>query len=63
VILLDRYGDRFEAFRRDVGEWVASGRRQLREDVVDGLENAPSASIGLLEGCNFGKRVVRVADA
>jgi NADPH-dependent curcumin reductase CurA len=34
---------------------------KLREDIVDGLENAPDALIGLLEGRNFGKLVVRVA--
>jgi NADPH-dependent curcumin reductase CurA len=32
-------------------------------DLVDGLENAPAAFVGLLEGRNFGKLVVRVADA
>jgi NADPH-dependent curcumin reductase CurA len=46
-----------------MGEWVAAGRVRLREDLVDGLENAPTAFIGLLEGRNFGKLVVRVADA
>jgi NADPH-dependent curcumin reductase CurA len=34
---------------------------KFREDVVDGLEQAPEAFIGLLEGRNFGKLVVRVA--
>ena len=43
-------------------DWVAAGQVKLREDVVDGLENAPAAFIGLLEGRNFGKLVVRVAD-
>lgn len=62
-IILDHYADRFDAFRRDMGEWVAAGRVKLREDLVDGLENAPTAFIGLLEGRNFGKLVVRVADA
>jgi NADPH-dependent curcumin reductase CurA len=61
-IILDHYADRFDAFRRDMDEWIAAGRVKLREDVVDGLENAP-AFIGLLEGRNFGKLVVRVADA
>jgi len=42
---------------------VGAGRVKLREDLVDGLENAPAAFIGLLEGRNFGKLVVRVADA
>jgi NADPH-dependent curcumin reductase CurA len=62
-IILDHYADRFDAFRRDMGEWVAAGRVKLREDLVAGLENAPAAFIGLLEGRNFGKLVVRVADA
>jgi NADPH-dependent curcumin reductase CurA len=61
-IILDHYADRFEAFRRDMGQWVAEGRVKLREDRVDGLERAPEAFIGLLEGCNFGKLVVRVAE-
>jgi NADPH-dependent curcumin reductase len=63
LIILDHYADRFDAFRRDMGEWLAAGRVKLREDLVDGLENAPAAFIGLLEGHNFGKLVVRVADA
>jgi NADPH-dependent curcumin reductase len=62
-IILDHYAERFDAFRRDMGEWVGAGRVKLREDVVDGLPSAPAAFIGLLEGRNFGKLVVRVADA
>jgi NADPH-dependent curcumin reductase CurA len=60
LIILDHYADRFDAFRRDMGQWVAADRVRLREDVVDGLENAPAAFIGLLEGRNFGKLLVRV---
>ncbi|AUX19714.1 NADP-dependent oxidoreductase [Sorangium cellulosum] len=63
LVILDHYADRYDAFRRDMGAWVADGRVKLREDLVDGLENAPAAFIGLLEGRNFGKLVVRVADA
>ena len=40
--------------------WVAAGKLHYREDVVEGLENAPEAFIGMLEGANFGKLVVRV---
>jgi len=61
-IILDHYGDRFESFSREMSQWVAEGRVKLVEDVVEGLENAPSAFIGLLEGHNLGKRVVRVAE-
>ncbi len=61
-IILDHYADRFDAFRRDMDAWVDTGRMVLREDIADGLEAAPDAIIGLLEGRNFGKLVVRVAE-
>jgi NADPH-dependent curcumin reductase CurA len=61
-IILDHYADRFTSFQKDMGEWVASGRVKLREDVAEDLANAPSAFIGLLDGKNFGKLVVHVAD-
>lgn len=41
--------------------WVEQGKLTVVEDIVDGLENAPSALIGLLNGENRGKRMVRVA--
>jgi len=41
---------------------IADGGVRVREDRVDGLENAPEALAGLLEGRNFGKVVVHVAD-
>lgn len=51
-------------FLREVGAWVASGQIKYREDIVEGLEHAPAAFIGMLNGKNFGKLVVRVgADA
>jgi NADPH-dependent curcumin reductase CurA len=48
-------------FLREVGAGIAAGRIRYREDIVDGLENAPGAFIGMLEGRNFGKLIVRVA--
>ncbi|WP_432241471.1 NADP-dependent oxidoreductase [Herbaspirillum robiniae] len=59
-IILDHYATRFDAFRRDMAAWVADGSIRLPEDVVPGLENAPQAFIGLLQGKNLGKLVVRV---
>jgi hypothetical protein len=61
-IILDYYADRFAAFQREMSQWVAEGRVTLLEDMVEGLEQAPSALIGMLQGRNFGKVVVRVAD-
>ncbi len=48
-------------FLRDVGEWVRSGRLKYREDIVDALENAPASFLGLLQGKNFGKMLVKIA--
>ncbi|HEY9023276.1 MAG TPA: NADP-dependent oxidoreductase, partial [Burkholderiaceae bacterium] len=59
-IILDHDAKRFEAFRREMAGWLADGRVRLREDRVDGLQNAPAALAGLLEGRNFGKVVVDV---
>lgn len=61
-IILDHYGPRFDDFQQDMRAWISAGLVKLREDVIDGLENTPAAFIGLLEGRNFSKLVVRVAD-
>jgi NADPH-dependent curcumin reductase CurA len=49
------------AFFNDAQRWIAEDRLRYREDVVEGLENAPAAFIGLLQGRNFGKLLVRIA--
>jgi NADPH-dependent curcumin reductase CurA len=54
--------DRLPAFLADVGRWVREGRIKYREDVVEGLEHAPHAFIGLLQGKNFGKLLVKVGE-
>ncbi|MEO0936578.1 MAG: NADP-dependent oxidoreductase [Pseudomonadota bacterium] len=45
---------------RALGAWVAQGKIKVTEDIVEGLESAPQALIGLLAGDNKGKRMVRV---
>ncbi len=52
--------ERFAEWRGLAAPWVADGSLKYREDVVDGLDKAVEAFIGLLEGQNFGKLVVRV---
>ncbi|MBA0459956.1 NADP-dependent oxidoreductase [Stenotrophomonas maltophilia] len=47
-------------FEREMRQWLREGRIQYREDVVEGLENAPEAFFGLLQGRNFGKLVVKL---
>ena len=47
--------------QEQLAAWVASGEVKVLEDVVDGLESAPRALVGILAGDNVGKRMVRVA--
>jgi NADPH-dependent curcumin reductase CurA len=51
-----------EYFRK-ASQWLAEGKLQTEETVVDGIENAPTAFIGMLKGKNVGKQIVRLADA
>jgi len=62
-IVFDDFGDRQAEFTAAMLPWVRDGKVRFREDVVDGLENAPEAFIGLLQGRNFGKLVVKVSEA
>ena len=59
-IVIDFFAERDKAVA-DLAAWVAAGKLKVEEDVIDGLENAPRALIGLLAGENRGKRMVRVA--
>jgi NADPH-dependent curcumin reductase CurA len=61
-IIFDDYGARYGEFHDQMRQWLDAGKIKFREDIVDGLEQAPQAFIGLLEGKNFGKLVVRVAE-
>jgi NADPH-dependent curcumin reductase CurA len=58
-IVMDFADDDAKAIRA-LQTWVANGQIKVTEDIVDGLENAPAALIGLLAGDNKGKRMVRV---
>jgi NADPH-dependent curcumin reductase len=52
--------EHYSTFLRTVADGIADGRIRYCEDITDGLENAPVAFIGMLEGRNFGKTLVRV---
>ena len=54
--------DRRPAFLAEVGGWLAEGRIRLAETIIDGVENAPAAFIGLMRGENTGKMLVRVGN-
>jgi NADPH-dependent curcumin reductase CurA len=52
--------EHYPDFLRTVSAAIADGRIRYREDITEGLENAPAAFIGMLEGRNFGKALVRI---
>ena len=58
-IVFNHYDQREESILA-LSKWIKEGKIKYKEDFVDGLENAPNAFIGLLNGKNFGKLVVRV---
>lgn len=49
-------------FVKDVGSWLAKGEIIYKEDIADGIDRAPDAFVGMLQGKNFGKQVVKIAD-
>ena len=60
MIVFD-WKDRYVEARTRLEALVAAGKLRYRESIVDGLDNAPKALIGLLRGENFGKQLVRIA--
>ena len=61
-IISDHY-EGFGEFAAQAATWVGDGRLRYRETVVDGIENAPKAFLGLLRGENIGKMLVKVGPA
>ncbi|WMS41963.1 NADP-dependent oxidoreductase [Acuticoccus sp. MNP-M23] len=59
-IVFNDFGHLYPEFASQMGAWVKEGKIRYREEMIDGLEKAPSAFIGLLRGEAFGKRVIRL---
>ncbi len=57
------YSAKFNEARAQLAHWIRHGKLSFREEIVDGLENAPNAFRGLFTGEAFGRRLVRVASA
>jgi len=60
--LVSDYVHRFDEAAARLARWVAEGKITWREDVTEGLENAPAAFMGMLRGENRGKALVKVAE-
>ena len=61
--LVFQFADRFEEGIRQMAQWLKEGKLKYRENIIEGLENAPRAFIGMLKGENIGKQLVKVATA
>ncbi|WP_299136450.1 NADP-dependent oxidoreductase [uncultured Vibrio sp.] len=58
-IIFDDYAHRYNEFATQMTEWLSQGKMHYREHLIEGLDEAPQAFIGLLEGQNFGKLVIK----
>lgn len=60
--IISDHGERLPNAIGDMLDWYRKGELKFRADVVEGLENAPRAFIGMLQGRNFGKLVVQLGE-
>ncbi|MDX1982735.1 MAG: NADP-dependent oxidoreductase [Bryobacteraceae bacterium] len=60
--LVFQFADRYREALTQLTEWVRSGALKYREDIAEGIENAPAAFIGMLKGRNIGKQLVKISD-
>ena len=59
--LVFQFAERYAASLEQLTQWLQAGRLKYREDIVDGIENAPRAFIGMLHGRNMGKQLVKLS--
>ena len=60
-IIFDDYAHHYGEFAHQMEQWLSEGKIKYREQLINGLENAPEAFIGMLAGKNFGKVVIQIA--
>src|SRR5579885_1365535 len=58
--LVMQFADRYEEGLKQLATWLREKKIKYREDVAEGLENAPAAFIGMMQGKNIGKQLVQV---
>ena len=60
--LVFAYENRYDEGLNMMAKWIKEGKLRYREDVVEGLKNAPRTFIGMLNGENFGKTLIKVSN-
>jgi len=58
--LVFQFADRYEEGIRQMAVWIKEGRLKYRESIIEGFENTPRAFIGMLQGENTGKQLIKV---
>ena len=60
--LVFQFAQKYHIAIERIAKWIKEGKIKYKEDVVEGLENAPEAFIGLMNGKNFGKLLIKVSE-
>ncbi|NMH70831.1 NADP-dependent oxidoreductase [Bacillus sp. RO3] len=60
--VVNDYSDRFKEGATDLGKWLSQGKLQYEETITEGLDNVTDAFLGLFQGKNIGKQLVKIAD-
>ena len=58
-LIVDDHAEQAETFRQEMSAWLREGRVRYREDITEGLDEAPSRFIAMLSGGTFGKTLIR----
>ena len=60
--LVFQFAPKYHIATKRMAKWIKEGKIKYKEDIVEGLENAPNAFIGLMNGKNFGKLLIKVSE-
>lgn len=60
--VVNDYNDRFKEGATELGQWLSQGKLQYEETITEGLDNVTDAFLGLFQGKNIGKQLVKIAD-
>ncbi|MCR8848987.1 NADP-dependent oxidoreductase [Rossellomorea sp. SC111] len=60
--VVNDYSDRFKEGATELGKWLSQGKLQYEETITEGLDNVTDAFLGLFQGKNIGKQLVKIAD-
>ncbi|OXS64326.1 NADP-dependent oxidoreductase [Rossellomorea vietnamensis] len=60
--VVNDYNDRFKEGATKLGEWLSQGKLQYEETITEGLDNVTDAFLGLFQGKNIGKQLVKIAE-